>query len=100
MIQVKCKKCGKIMPLNKVRTIYQNGKKVYINPDTKKEILCEDCKGQVELLQQEGNFQSSYSQFSTLSPLEKQKLLRKRSQEDAKKQKYVEQEREKVHYGA
>ena len=54
----------------------------------------------MEFIPEKGNFESSYSSFSGLSPVEKQKLLRKRSQEDAKKQKYREQDYEKDHYNA
>lgn len=96
----KCSNCNKIVNISKFRTLYSNGKRININLENKKEIICENCKIPMVFVPNEGNFNSSYSAFSGLSPLEKQKLLRKRSQDDAKKQKYVEQEREKVHFNA
>ena len=54
----------------------------------------------MKFIPEDGNFESSYSSFSGLSPVEKQKLLRKRSQNDAKKQKYRGQDYEKDHYNA
>ena len=93
-----CPKCGKVVTVSKFRTHYKNGSKINIYFETKEEIICEDCKTKLEFKPNEGNFQSSYSAFSGLTPLEKQQLLRQRSRDDAKKQKYVEQEKEKVHF--
>lgn len=97
MAKFKCLKCSKEIEISKFRTIYRDKKRINMDLNTNKEIICE-CGEKMELIPNEGNFTSTYSQFSTLSPLEKQKLLRKRSREDAKKQKYVEQEREKLHF--
>ena len=58
----KCKKCGKISSVSKFRTYYKGGKKININLEDKKEIICEDCKEHMEFIPDEGNFQSSYSQ--------------------------------------
>lgn len=95
----KCPKCNKTKEISKFRTYFKNGDKTNIDLDTKEEIYCE-CGTPMKFIPNEGNFQSSYSPFSTLSPLEKQQLLRKRSRDDAKKQKYIEQEREKIHFNA
>jgi len=100
MARFQCPKCKKEILVSKFRTIYKNGKKQNINLENNKEIICEYCKEQMIFIPESGNFESSYSSFSGLSPLEKQKLLRRRSQDDAKKQKYRQQDFEKDHYNA
>ena len=96
----KCPKCNKVKTVSKFRTYFRGGKQKNINLDDNQEITCEDCQIPMKFIPEEGNFGSSYSSFSGLSPIEKQKLLRKRSQDDAKKQKYREQDYEKDHYNA
>lgn len=94
-----CKKCGKESTnYNKIRTFYKNNKRIFKVIGTNIELKCVYCNGDLKEKVEEGNFTSSYSEFGGLSPLEKQKILRKRSREDAKRQKYVEQEREKEHF--
>ena len=100
MANFKCLECGKIKVVSKYRTYFKNKKQQNIDLDNNKEILCEDCNIPMVFVPEKGNFESSYSSFSGLSLLEKQKLLRKRSQEDAKKQKYREQDFEKDYYNA
>lgn len=100
MATFKCPNCSKIKIVSKFRTFFKNGNQQNINLEDNKEILCEDCNTPMKFIPEKGNFQSSYSSFSGLSPLEKQKLLRKRSDDDAKKQKYVNADFEKDHYNA
>ena len=96
----KCPKCHKTKTISKFRTYFRGGKQQNIDLSNNQEIVCEDCQVCMEFIPEKGNFESSYSSFSGLSPVEKQKLLRRRSQEDAKKQKYREQDYEKDHYNA
>lgn len=96
----KCPHCESIKSVSKYRTSFKGGEQITIDLDTKKEIICENCNKKMVFVPEKGNFESSYSSFSGLSPLEKQKLLRKRSQDDAQKQKYRQQDFEKDHYNA
>lgn len=100
MAAFKCPKCGKTISVSKFRTYFKEGKQQNIDLETKKEIICEDCKISMQFVPEKGEFGIAYSQFSGLSPLEKQKLLRKRSNDDAKKQKYRQADYEKDHYNA
>lgn len=100
MSKFECSKCKNIYEINQFKTLYKNNNKIYIDLNTNKEICCENCNNKLQLIQDKENFGIVYSSFSGLSPLEKQKLLRKRSDDDAKKQKYREQDREKDHYNA
>lgn len=100
MATFKCPKCKKITIVSKFRTYFKNNKQQNINLENGEEIVCKDCNIPMKFIPEKGNFESSYSSFSGLSPLEKQKLLRKRSEEDAKKQKYREQDFEKDHFNA
>ena len=99
MALFKCPICGKETECSKFRTVSRGNKLININLNTNKEIICE-CGSQMNFQPIEGDFESAYGKFSALSPLERQLSLRKRSQEDAKKQKYVDQEREKCFYNA
>lgn len=100
MAKFQCPKCKKIQIISKYRTYFRNGKQQNIDLDTNREIFCSDCKIFMQFSQEEGNFGIAYSSFSGLSPLEKQKLLRKRSDDDAKKEKYRQQDFEKDYYNA
>lgn len=98
MALFKCPNCGKEIECSKFRTVSRGSKLITIDLNTNKEIVCE-CGSQMIFQPIEGDFESTnYGKFSALSPLERQLSLRKRSQEDAKKQKYVDQEREKCYY--
>ena len=96
----KCPKCNKTKVVSKFRTYFKGKNKQNIDLNTNKEICCDDCKIAMEFVPEKGNFGTAYSAFSGLSPVEKQKLLRKRSEDDAKKQKYRQQDFEKDHYNA
>lgn len=100
MATFKCPKCNKIKTVSKFRTYFRGGKQQNINLNNNQEIICEDCHIPMKFIPEKGNFESSYSSFSGLSPVEKQKLLRKRSDDDAKKQKYRQADYEKDHYNA
>lgn len=100
MSKFKCSICDKICDINQYKTLYKDNNKIYIDLNTNKEICCKNCNNKLQLILNKENFEVVYSSFSGLSPLEKQKLLRKRSDDDAKKQKYREQDREKDHYNA
>lgn len=96
----KCPKCNKIRIISKFRTYFREGKQQNIDLSNNQEIVCENCYIPMKFVPEEGNFKTAYSSFSGLSPVEKQKLLRKRSNDDAKKKKYREQDYEKDHYNA
>lgn len=100
MAKFKCPHCEGMKNISKFRTYFRGGEKQNIDLNTNKEILCDNCQTKMVFVPEEGNFESSYSSFSGLSPLEKQKLLRKRSEDDAKKQKYRQQDFEKDFYNA
>lgn len=96
----KCPKCNKEIFIQKFRTSFKNGELVNIEEQTGKEIICPDCKEKMKYIYAEGPCTANYGSFSSLSPMEKQLALRKRSREDAIKNKYQDQEREKVFYNA
>lgn len=98
MGKFKCTKCDNEINCSKFRTVIKNGKLINIDLSTNKEIVCK-CGSEMTFQPIEGEFESTnYGKFSAMSPLERQKTLRKRSQEDAKKQKYVDAERERCYY--
>lgn len=96
----KCPKCNKTKVVSKFRTYFKGGKQQNIDLSSNKEICCDSCRVAMQFLPEEGNFETAYSSFSGLSPFEKQKLLRKRSDDDAKKQKFHQQDFEKDYYNA
>lgn len=100
MANFKCSNCNNTKIVSKFRTYFDKGNRKNIDLDSQKEIICEDCKIPMAFVSEKGNFESSYSSFSGLSPIEKQKVLRKRSQDDANKQRYRNQDFEKDHYNA
>ena len=100
MAKFKCPNCDKIHIVSKYRTYFRNKKQQNVDLSNNKEIICEECNLPMFFISEEGNFESSYSSFSGLSPLEKQKLLRKRSDSDAKKKKFRNEDFEKDYYNA
>lgn len=96
----KCPKCNKEFFIQKHTTVFKNGDLVNIEEKTGKEIICPDCKIKMKYIYEEGPCTANYGSFSSLTPMEKQLALRKRSREDAIKNKYQDQEREKVFYNA
>lgn len=96
MSKFRCPKCGKEIEVSKYKSIFKGDKVINIDNLTDKEIICEDCKIPMEFVKKEGNYETAgIGKFTNLSPLEKQQVLRKRSREDAKKNKYVANEMEK-----
>lgn len=95
-----CPICYKCKEVSNFRTFYKEGKKINVNLISGKKIVCPECNIAMNFVPKVGVFGVSYSPFSGLSPLEKQRLLRKRSEADNKKQQYVKQEEEKVHFNA
>lgn len=96
-----CKKCQTSKEIDNVRTVFQNGKLVHIDLSTHEEICCEKCGSPLIFKKSEENYTSNnISKYNSMSMEDKQLDLRKRSKADSKKQKYVDQDREKTFYNA
>lgn len=94
-----CNKCNKIVETQKYSVKIKGSKLINIDNSTKKEILC--CEEAMEFLDEnKGPINVNFGKFNSMTPLERQQVLRKRSQDDAKKQKYRDQDREKYFYNA
>lgn len=101
MENFKCNNCKKTLYIqNYTFKFSPSGDMIYLDKNTKKELLCPDCGKSLEFIKkkQEGPISCNFGTFASLSPLQKQEFLKKRSKEDNKKHKYVDQEREKCFY--
>lgn len=98
MAEFICISCNKKIFKSSYITKFQNNKKEYfITP--KQKIKC-DCGGEVELIEDNNKEEININvgRFSSLSYNERQESLKKRSKDDAKKQKYVENYKEAEFY--
>lgn len=94
-----CKNCNIRQSINKYTVTVRNNHLVNVCTDTKEEICCPKCKKPLVFVEEKKDLSEvGFGMFSSKSIEEKQASLKKRSREDAKKQKYVENEREKVFY--
>lgn len=101
MNNFKCDNCNKELYIQNYTFKFSSlGNLIYLDKNTKKELICPDCKKPLSFIkvEPEGPISCNFGVFSSMSPLQKQEFLKKRSKADNKKQKYVDQEREKCFY--
>lgn len=88
MANFKCKSCKKIHSVSSYRLSIKNDEKVYVDPKTKEALRCE-CSKKTILEYVEGKFNgfcTTFGKFSSMTPDQKQEVLKKRSKEHFKKE--------------